>query len=244
MVDVRKTLFISDLHLEETSPQTCKQFLQFLQSCDSTVDAIYILGDLFETWIGDDNNTAFNSKIIQALYATSQKGILIYFLSGNRDFLVGKKFLHASGCRPMSEEHRISLYGTPILLMHGDTLCTDDVAYLRARKILRNRFYLKLFMMLVPLRARQKFADKLRKKSRRYTKSASKQIMDVTQEAVVQVMQKHDVSYLIHGHTHRPAIHEFSINQSKAARIVLGAWHEKGSVLVWDSLGRKELVML
>lgn len=242
MLDIHKTFFISDLHLEEKTPQSCKQFLHFLSNCDSKVDAIYILGDLFETWIGDDNDTAFNRQIIKAMRQTTNKGIPIYFLPGNRDFLIGKKFLHATGCLKMRDEHKISLYGTNILLMHGDTLCTDDIAYLRARKIIRNRFYLKLFQLLVPLKARQKFADRLRKKSKHYTKKASKEIMDVTQETVIHIMQKHDVAYLIHGHTHRPAIHTFTIQDSPVERIVLGAWHECGNALVWDSTGKKTLI--
>lgn len=242
MVQIRKTLFISDLHLEEAHPETCQQFLQFLQNCGSDVDTIYILGDLFETWIGDDNDTPFHRKIIQALKETSEKGVSIHFLRGNRDFLIGKKFLRAAGCHRLTDEHKISLYGTPVLLMHGDTLCTQDVAYLRARRILRNRFLLKLFLLLVPLKSRQNFADGLRVKSKRYTQSATKQIMDVTPDEVLRVMKKHGVNVLVHGHTHRPAVHELVINNEKAERIVLGAWHTNGHALVWDSTGKKELV--
>lgn len=234
MINNKKTLFISDLHLNENNPGITQQFLQLLKSCDASVDALYILGDLFEAWIGDDDDTPFHYKIINALKEATQKGLLIYFMYGNRDFLIGKKFLRETGCKLLSDEEKISLYGTPVLLMHGDTLCTRDIAYLKARKIGRNRFFQFLFL-LMPLKFRRNFANKMRLKSTLHTQSVAKEIMDVIQEEVERVMQKHNVRYLIHGHTHRPAFLEFSINGLQATRIILSAWHDHdSSALVWE----------
>lgn len=243
MANTRKTLFISDLHLEENRPETTQQFLQLLKSCETDVDALYILGDLFEAWVGDDEVTPLHDTVIKALKAATDKGLHIYVLHGNRDFLIGKKFLRATGCKLLSEETKILLYHTPVLLMHGDTLCTRDVAYLKARRIVRNRFLLSIFMLL-PLSWRKNTGDKMRAKSKRHTQSAAMEIMDVTEEKVHEVMQKHQVAYLIHGHTHRPCIHKFLLNHTPASRIVLGAWHDRGSVVIWDESGKKELVTL
>ena len=239
----KKTLFISDLHLEENQPEITRQFLQLLAECDSTCDALYILGDLFEAWIGDDEDTPLHHQIIHALKSATDKGLSIYFLHGNRDFLIGKKFLRATGCKLLSDEEKIILYGIPVLLMHGDTLCTRDIAYLKARKKSRNHFLQFLFLSL-PLTFRRKIADNMRKKSERYKENVSMEIMDVTQEEVERVMQKHHVYHLIHGHTHRPATHQFSLQQAKAERIVLPAWHGHGSVLIWDETGQKTLLDL
>lgn len=239
MTNLRKTLFISDLHLEEIRPEITQQFLQLLLNCQHGVDALYILGDLFETWIGDDDHCAFHQQIKQALKSATQY-LPIYFLLGNRDFLIGKQFLHETGCQLLSDEQRIMLYGTPILLMHGDTLCTLDISYLKARSWLRNRFLQTLFLLL-PLTFRKKIASKIREKSQRHTQSTDIEIMDVTQSEVVRVMQKHQVKFMIHGHTHRPDTHEFTLDCTHATRIVLGAWHERGHVLVWRQDGEKEL---
>lgn len=239
MASQRKTLFISDLHLEESRPDITQQFLQFLKTCEATVDALYILGDLFEVWVGDDDETLFHRDIIRALKSATAQGLPIYFLYGNRDFLIGKKFLRETGCQLLADEERIIIYGTPVLLMHGDTLCTHDVQYLKARKKGRNRFLQTLFLFL-PLKIRKNFADKMRAKSTLHTRSTTQEMMDVVQEEVARVMQKHTVKYLIHGHTHRPAIHKFSLNKTDATRIVLGAWHQRGNALIWSESGKKE----
>ncbi len=241
MIKQQRTIFISDLHLEEIRPDITQRFLQLLKECDSSVDTLYILGDLFEVWIGDDDDTAFHRNIIQALNTASEKGLAIYFMYGNRDFLIGKKFLSQTGCRLLLDETRIELYGTPVLLLHGDTLCIRDVAYLKARKIARNRLLQCLFLLL-PLTLRKKIAAKMRAKSMQHTQSTPCEIMDVTQTEVERVMQKHDVNTLIHGHTHRPAFHEFTLHHETARRIVLGAWHNNGNMLVWDASGKKQWV--
>lgn len=241
MTENRKTLFISDLHLEENQPKITQQFLQLLRNCDSSVDALYILGDLFEVWIGDDDDTPFHREIILALQSATQKGLPIYFLYGNRDFLIGKQFLRETGCKLLSDEEKIILYGTPLLLMHGDTLCTLDTAYLKARKKGRNRF-LQMFFLFLPLSLRRFIANKMREKSNQHKQSTTFEMMDVTQDAVENVMLKHNVNYLIHGHTHRSGIHEFSINQTLAKRIVLAAWHDHGSIFQWDESGKSQFI--
>jgi UDP-2,3-diacylglucosamine hydrolase len=240
MQKMRKTLFISDLHLEENRPEITSQFISLLNQCDASVDALYILGDLFEAWIGDDNDTPFHRKIMHALKEASKQGLRIYFMHGNRDFLIGKKFLRETGCTLLSDEEKILLYDTPVLLMHGDTLCTKDHAYLKARKLGHNRFLQCLFL-LMPLSSRRKFADKMRAKSARHTQSAPKEIMDVTPEEVDRVMLKHGVKHLIHGHTHRPQTHHFTLNGHPATRMVLGAWHDQGNAIVWYENGEREL---
>lgn len=243
MKTIRKTLFISDLHLEESRPAITHAFITLLNNCDASIDALYILGDLFEAWIGDDENTPYQQKIIQALRATTDRGIPIYFMYGNRDFLIGKKFLRASGCKLLSDEEKISVYGTPVLLMHGDTLCTQDVAYLKARKNGRNVFYQFLFLLL-PLALRKNIANKMRAKSARHTQSTAREIMDVTQTEVERVMQKHHVNYLIHGHTHKTNTHHFTIDSSACQRIVLADWHDKGSALAWNENGKQEWLII
>lgn len=243
MSNSRKTLFISDLHLAEHHPEITQQFYHLLANVDSQLDAIYILGDLFDAWIGDDEDTPFQREIISALRKATQKGLPIYFLWGNRDFFIGKKFLRETGCKKLRDEEKINLYGTPILLMHGDTLCTHDVMYLRARRISRIRFLQKLFLLL-PLRLRKKIGDKARKKSQHVTQAKSPYIMDVVADTVEQSMSKHQVSYLIHGHTHRPGIHKFELNNNPAARFVLGAWHDGANGLIWYDTGEKRLIEL
>lgn len=241
MSQIHKTIFISDLHLEENRPEISHILLRLLNNFDSSIDALYILGDLFEAWIGDDHDTPLHREIINALKSVTQKGVPVYFLYGNRDFLIGKKFLQETGCTLLSDEAKIQLYDTSVLIMHGDTLCTKDQDYIKARKKIRNGFLKKLFLLL-PLKFRKKIANQLRQTSQRHTSSVSAEIMDVTQDEVERVMQKHDVTFLIHGHTHRPGIHQFSLRHLPATRIVLGAWHEQGNMLVWDASGKKDII--
>jgi UDP-2,3-diacylglucosamine hydrolase len=240
MAALRKICFISDLHLQESQPVIVDQFMNFLQSCYGSVDELYILGDLFEVWIGDDENTPFQRKINGALKSLSAT-IPIYFMHGNRDYLIGKKFLQSAGMQLLEEEKKISIFGRDVLLMHGDTLCTQDIPYLKMRKTIRHPLTQKLFLSL-PLIFRKKIANKIRDKSMQYTRQTASHIMDVTQAEVERVMQKHEVSYLIHGHTHKPACHSFAMNHTPAQRIVLGAWHEHISVLEWDELGNFQLI--
>lgn len=238
MNQLQKTVFISDLHLEATQPANTSAFLNLLQTCQQQrVDALYILGDLFEVWIGDDDNSAYNLEIISALKSATDHGLKIYFLHGNRDFLIGKKFMQKTGCKLIDDETVISVYGQRVLLMHGDVLCTDDTEYLKSRKWMRKWWLQKLFMLL-PLSKRKKIAAKMRDASSDHMRTLTESMMDVSQNAVKAVMQKHHVAYLIHGHTHKPNIHRFNVLDSAATRMVLAAWHGNSLVCVWDETGK------
>lgn len=243
MHHLQKTIFISDLHLDESQPHITQQFLELLSSCDRTVDALYILGDFFEVWIGDDDMSPFHRRITEALNKAHQKGLNIYFLPGNRDFLIGKEFLAESRCQLLSDETVVSIYGSPVLLMHGDKLCTNDIGYQFLRALLRNRLFPALFLRL-PLSARRSIANRMRRASQHYSQQKTLEKMDVTTSAVMRVMKQHHTDHLIHGHTHRPGIQHFHIGELPATRIVLGAWHEHGNMLVWDASGKKELITL
>lgn len=236
-------LMISDLHLEEKRPDMTDLFLDFLHKKAIKAEALYILGDFFEVWIGDDDRSPFNSHIINNLKKATQKGLPIFFMHGNRDFLIGKRFLHETGCQLLPEKIVINLFGTPSLLMHGDTLCTKDIKYLRFRKKSRNWFFQKLILMK-SLKKRKLIADNYRQASKAHTSTTADYIMDITQEEVERVMGEHKVQHLIHGHTHRPAIHRFELNNKPATRTVLGPWHNEGSVLICKNNGEQELQVL
>jgi len=221
------TLFIADLHLCTEEPAITAGFLHFLRREAQQADALYILGDLFEAWIGDDDPNPLHAEVAHAL---RQLAIPCYFIHGNRDFLLGKRFAKASGMTLLPEEQVLDLYGRRVLIMHGDTLCTDDQGYLRFRAKVQQRWLQTLFLAL-PLFVRQRIALKMRAGSRQANSSKSQEIMDVNQQAVVAAMSRHQVQWLIHGHTHRPAVHPLLIQGQAAERLVLGAWHEEGSMI-------------
>jgi UDP-2,3-diacylglucosamine hydrolase len=235
-----KTLFISDLHLQQKEPAITKAFLALLAN-HAGVDALYILGDLFEAWIGDDDDSPFHFEIMAAMSAATSRGLKIYFIHGNRDFLLGKRFFQQTGCELLADETVINLYGTNVLMMHGDTLCTRDEAYLQSRKYMRHPIIQSIFLWL-RLSLRRKIAEKMRAKSSMHMQSLSAEMMDVTQEEVENRMSQHRVQYLIHGHTHKPDMHIFNLNGLEATRIVLAAWHHHGSAFVWDDQGNKNLI--
>lgn len=224
-----QTLFVSDLHLDQKRPHIIAAFCRFLDECSGS-DALYILGDLFEYWIGDDDPAIGLEPAISAIRDLSDSGVPVYFIHGNRDFLIGKRFAKQTQCKILKEETVVDLYGTPTLIMHGDTLCTDDIAYQKYRTKARNPFIQKSLLML-SVKRRLKIAEGLRNKSKSATQEKPEEIMDVNQQTVEQIMQKHNVKHLIHGHTHRLAEHEFNLNNEKHQRIVLGDWYEHGSVL-------------
>jgi UDP-2,3-diacylglucosamine hydrolase len=230
-------LFISDIHLTETQPNITEIFLHFLKTQAQQAEALYILGDLFEAWLGDDISSPFYSSIITALKHLTQSGVPVYLMHGNRDFLIGKTFFKATGCQYLKDPSIINLYGTPTLLMHGDLLCTQDVSYQRFRKVIRHPL-VKQFFLSLPLSLRKKIGSTLRKKSQVYTSTSSLNIMDVTPGVAEQQLQFHQATLLIHGHTHRPAIHTLENN---LVRIVLAAWHEEGSVLICEKSPKGQL---
>lgn len=237
-----KTVFISDLHLEEKRPDITEIFLKFLHSPEvKQARALYILGDLFESWVGDDLVSPFHQNIVSALRQITLQGLPIYITHGNRDFLIGKRFLRLTGCSLLPDEHVINLNGVPTLLMHGDTLCTEDKAYLQFRKKTRNWFVQKFFLMK-SLKKRLAIAEKMRSASQAYMSTVPESILDVTQTEVERVMQKHGVPQLIHGHTHRPFVHQFEVSGNKMTRIVLSPWHEKGHALVSESSGENNFL--
>ncbi len=230
------TLFISDLHLCAERPAITQLFIEFLAQQARGCDALYILGDLFETWLGDDDDAPDSARIISALRALRDGGTMIYFMRGNRDFLIGEKFAALSGCRLLPDPSVIDLNGVPTLLMHGDTLCTDDAGYQRFRRLVRNRCSQWLFLKL-PLALRRRIARHLRAQSMSRTRGKPPAIMDVNAHSVAAVMRQHRVTRLIHGHTHRPAVHDFELDGKPAQRIVLGDWYTQGSVLRCDARG-------
>lgn len=226
-----RTLFIADLHLSEQEPAITAGFLRFLQREAYQADALYILGDFFEYWIGDDDPQPLHREIASALHDLTNSGVPCYFIHGNRDFLIGKRFAQECGMTLLPQEKRLSLYGHPILIMHGDTLCTDDVDYQRYRRKVNNPFIQKLFSWL-PLRTRLNIAAKMRDRSQMTNDGKSEAIMDVNQQAVIEALERNQAEWLIHGHTHRPAIHNVDMpNGKQAKRAVLGAWHYQGSMI-------------
>ncbi|HEY6612547.1 MAG TPA: UDP-2,3-diacylglucosamine diphosphatase [Pseudomonas sp.] len=229
-------LFISDLHLEVERPDITRAFLHFLQTRASHAEALYILGDFFEVWVGDDAMDEFQRSIAQALRRLADSGTRIFLMHGNRDFMLGQGFCREAGCTLLREGSVITLNGEPILLLHGDSLCTRDESYQRLRKRLRNPFSLWLLRNL-PLATRHKLARKLRDASRMRTREKAAEIIDVTPEVVPQVMAERGVHTLIHGHTHRPAVHKLQVDGQNAQRIVLGDWDQQGWALEVDAQG-------
>ncbi|HET6555039.1 MAG TPA: UDP-2,3-diacylglucosamine diphosphatase [Dyella sp.] len=225
------TLFIADLHLDDSRPQITQLFEEFLASTEArSADALYILGDLVEAWIGDDDDARLPGRIAEASKALRDSGVPVYFMVGNRDFLLGKRFAERAGFTLLDDGTVHDLYGRPTLLMHGDVLCTDDIAYQTVRKQVRTPEWMAQVLSM-PLEARRAFAAKAREDSRAHTGSTMETIMDVNADAVADTMRKAGVTRLIHGHTHRPAIHRFELDGQPAERIVLGDWYEHGSVL-------------
>lgn len=217
------TLFISDLHLEESRPDITGAFLGFLEKEAPGAEQLYILGDFFEAWIGDDERTPLQEQVAAALRTLSKNGTRIFLMHGNRDFLLGEDFCERAGSALLDDPTVIDLYGTPTLLMHGDSLCTADVQYQKFRSNMRNPQTQKLILAR-PLKDRQQMARQLREMSMATNSNKAEDIMDVTPEEVVRVMEANNVSQLIHGHTHRPAEHNLEVNGKTAQRIVLGDW--------------------
>jgi UDP-2,3-diacylglucosamine hydrolase len=227
---VTETLFISDLHLDRERPDIQALFHRFLKDRAAGADALYILGDLFEFWIGDDDPQQTHAATLCTLKALTQEGTPVYFLPGNRDFLIGSEFLQNTGCQLLEDQQIIDLYGRRVLVMHGDTLCTDDVEYQQLRQMMRNPQWQEQFLAQ-PYEARLQQVLSLRKESRDATVAKGEIITDANQQAVCDVMSQYGVTELIHGHTHRPAVHHFELGDQQATRYVLGDWYEQGSLL-------------
>ena len=229
-------LLISDLHLEEQRPDITRAFLALLDGRARAAESLYILGDFFEAWIGDDAMSPFQLSICKALRALSDSGTQVFLMHGNRDFMVGTAFCKAAGCTLLKDPSVVQLNGEPVLLMHGDSLCTRDEAYMRMRRYLRNPLTLWVLRHL-PLGTRHKLARKLRNESRAQTRMKANDIVDVTPEEIPRIMAQYGVRTLIHGHTHRPAIHKLLVGNDAAKRIVLGDWDHQGWALQVDEQG-------
>lgn len=237
------TYFLSDMHITEQRPDITAALLNFLAGPGAQADAIYLLGDVFDYWIGDDYITEPAQQLKQSLNKLHHSGVKLYFVAGNRDFLINRRFAKETGCKLLAAHTVIDLYGQPVLIMHGDTLCTLDVNYQNFRKKSRTWWW-QLLMRNLPLTTRLNYVKKLKARSKSEKSMKSEQIMDVTQEEVEHQMRLHQVQYLIHGHTHRQAIHRFELDHKPAQRIVLGDWYQAGSVLKWTPENEPEYLTL
>lgn len=232
-------LLISDLHLEEKRPDITRAFLGFLETRAPAAEALYILGDFFEVWVGDDGMTPYQHQIASALRVLSDSGTRVYLMHGNRDFMIGRAFCREAGCTLLRDPHIATFRSERVLLMHGDSLCTRDEGYMRMRRLLRNP--LSLFILhSLSLAKRQRIASKLRSTSKEETRMKASDIVDVTPDEVIKVMRRHKVRTLIHGHTHRPAVHSLHIDGQPAQRIVLGDWDHQGWALQVDETGLQQ----
>lgn len=230
------TAFISDLHLDPQRPVISGLFLDFLAGTARNCERLYILGDLFEAWVGDDDQSPALAPVLQGLLDATSTGLPIFLMSGNRDFLLGAGFAARTGCQLLPDPSVIDLYGEPTLLMHGDTLCTDDDEYQQFRQLVRDPAWQREFLAK-PLQERWRVAEGLRDTSRQRTADKAPQIMDVNENAVRSALRDHGVRRLIHGHTHRPAIHDLTLEGAPATRIVLGDWYHQGNMLWCDPEG-------
>ena len=231
-------LFVSDLHLDGERPRSIETFLRFIKNDAIYAEQLFILGDLFEAWIGDDQNDARFEPVLEALASLKAYEVPCYVMHGNRDFLLGDAFSQRTGCRLLSDFVTVDIYDKTMLLTHGDLLCTDDVAYMGLRATVRDPDWQRSFLRK-PISERVQIAASMRAQSKTETASKPSEIMDVNQRTVEETMRSHGVSYLIHGHTHRPGVHRFDLDEEHATRIVLGDWYEEPTILQWDSHGFK-----
>jgi UDP-2,3-diacylglucosamine hydrolase len=231
------SIFVSDLHLCPTRPAVNSTFFEFLRNPAAHAQALYILGDLFEYWPGDDDDDPFNASVLVALRELADRGVALYLMHGNRDFLIGDRFALACGAKLLPDPTLISLYGTPTLLMHGDTLCSDDIKYQAFRGKVRNPEYQQQFLAQ-PLSSRKRIIAGLRAENAEEKQQKPEAIMDVTTTTVEAVLREHAYPpRLIHGHTHRPALHHHVVDGHRCERWVLADWYRSGSYLQCDAAG-------
>lgn len=221
------SLCVSDVHLSPERPEITRAFLCFLKQQAKGAEQLYILGDLFETWVGDDAmDQTFHQPIVDALRAYSDSGKELYLIHGNRDFMIDQTFLNAAGACLLADPEPVMLEGRRVVLSHGDLLCTDDAGYQRFRKLLRNRLSLNLLKKL-PRSARDKISGNLRSQSQTTNQYKSRELMDVNEQAVQAVLREHGAELLVHGHTHRPGRHPVKLEDKQCERIVLGDWDKQ-----------------
>jgi len=232
-------LFVSDVHLDAAAPEAVDQFLEFTRTHAAGAEALYILGDLFETWVGDDDPDPAKARVCAALRGLTAQGVGCFVLHGNRDFLLGRDFCRRTGSRLLADPVVADLDGERVLLTHGDALCTDDHSYQELRSTVRTPEWQRRFLAL-SLADRELLANQARAGSKEHTSRTIPDIMDVNEDAVSTAYRATRVRRIIHGHTHRPAVHDSSIEGEPAQRMVLGAWYEQGSYIHYDR-GRYEL---
>ncbi len=233
----QETLFISDLHLSAAKPDITRRFLSFIENRAQGAERLYILGDLFDAYIGDDDNSSPNREVKVALKQLAKTGTTIFFQHGNRDFLVGQRFCHETGVELLGDYAVTDLYGEKALITHGDLLCTDDTLYQAARLRVRAEEW-KRNALSKPLFVRQLYARWYRFKSGLDKGKKTLEIMDANPQAISDAMRQYGINILIHGHTHRPAVHALEINGNPARRFVLAEWNASGQVLCWQDAGR------
>ena len=229
-------LFISDLHLQAARPDITGRFFRFLETEAAEAEALYILGDLFEAWIGDDDPDEHNREVQAAMRRLTDAGVAGYFMHGNRDFLIGHEFAERTGFTLLDDPVVHDFYGTPVLLSHGDAYCTDDVEYQAFRQQSRNPAWQQQ-VLAMSVEQRRALAGQAREESRAAMVDKAEDIMDVNADAVDAALREAGVTTLVHGHPHRPAVHELDLDGTPATRIVLGDWYEQGTVLYWTPEG-------
>ena len=229
-------LFISDLHIDESRPDITAQFVEFLNTEARGAEALYILGDLFESWVGDDAADPAQTATIKGIRSLTENGVPSFVMHGNRDFLLGGRFCAAAGAQLLPDPLIVTLYGEPVLVMHGDALCTDDRAYQRLRATVRDADWQRRFLSLTA-EQRRALAGAARVGSQAHTAAVEYAITDVNDQSVASALRGAGAATLLHGHTHRPGIHPFSVDGRPCTRIVLGDWYTHGSVLRWSSNG-------
>ena len=235
-------LFVSDLHLEAAAPDAVEQFLAFMRTKAASAEALYILGDLFEVWVGDDDPDPAKGRVCEGLRTLTTSGVGCFILHGNRDFLIGREFCRRTGSRLLADPVVVDLDGERVLLTHGDALCTDDHSYQELRSAVRTPEWQRRFLAL-SLADRELIANQARAGSKEHVSKTVPNIMDVNEDAVSTAYRATRVRRIIHGHTHRPGVHDTSIEGESAQRMVLGAWYEQGSYILYDK-GHYELCSL
>jgi len=234
------TLFASDLHLDSEAPWAIDAFLGFLAGPARGCEALYLLGDLFEVWVGDDDDSPDHVRTCAGLKSLADSGVAVYVIHGNRDFLLGGDFARRTGVKLLPDPVLVDLYGVPTLLSHGDVFCTEDPSYQQLRSIVRRPRFQQRFLGL-PLEARRKLASAARAGSKAHTERTIPTIMDVNPEAVTRAFRATGARRLIHGHTHRPAIHPGVVDGANTERVVLAPWYESASCVAVDAQGVREI---
>jgi len=236
-------LFVSDLHLDAERPEAIDAFVDFVSRDCIRAERLFILGDLFEVWVGDDDDDPVLARAIDAIASLRAYEVPCYVMHGNRDFLLGDAFAARTGAKILTDYVTVDIYGESLLLTHGDLLCTDDTAYMKLRATVRDPEWQSAFLER-PIEERRNIAASMRERSKTETAIKPDDIMDVNQTAVEETLRSHDVRVLIHGHTHRPAVHRFELDGQAATRIVLGDWYTQGTILQWDRNGFKLRMLL